>query len=67
MEILLFSTLGIALYLLVISVITLLVKKHSKKKLKNFKPIYLRKLDNTTNDNIEEAIQYLKLTNSIKD
>ena len=66
MEILLYSTLGIVLLLLVISVITLLVEKYIRKKLKNFHPVYVRKLDNTTNDNIKEAMQYLKLTNSIK-
>ena len=66
MEILVYVILGIVLLLMFISIITLLLKKFCEKKLKDFHPIFLGKLNNKNNDNINEAMQYLKLTNSIK-
>ena len=65
-EMLVYVFLGIVLLLMFISVITLLLKKSCEKKLKNISPIYLGKLNDKTNDNINKAMQYLELTNSIK-
>ncbi len=66
MRILLYVTLGIVLLLVFIALVTFLVKTYAEKKLKNLHPIYLGRLNDDHNDSIEAAIQYLELTNSIK-
>ena len=66
MRILLYVTLGIVLLLIFITLVTFLTVTYAKKRVKNIHPIYLGKLENNYSDSIESAMQYLKLTNSIK-
>ncbi len=66
MKILIYVILGFILLLLFIYLITLLLQKSIEKKLNNFNPIYLGKLDDNTDDDILGAMQFIKLTNSIK-
>ena len=66
MKILIYVILGFILLLLFIYLITLSLQKNIEKKLNNFNPIYLGKLDDNTDDDISEAMQFIKLTNSIQ-
>ena len=66
MKILIYVILGFILLLLFIYLITLLLQKSIEKKLNNFHPIYIGKLDDNTDDDILGAMQFIKLTNSIK-
>ena len=57
MKILIYVILGFILLLLFIYLITLSLQKNIEKKLNNFNPIYLGKLDDNTDDDISEAMQ----------
>lgn len=61
------QTLGIILLVSVITFIVSTYMRYFEKQLKNSRTyIYLSKLDDSnSNDNINEAVKYLKLTNGI--
>lgn len=66
MTILLYAILGTLLEVAIVAILTIgLTRHYYHKKLKNFHPIFLGKLDDNQEDDIANAMQYLKLTNGI--
>ena len=65
MTILLYAILEILLEVAIVVALTIGLTRHYHKKLKNFHPIFLGKLDDNQEDGIANAMQYLKLINGI--
>lgn len=65
MTILLYAILGTLLEVAIVAILTIGLTRHYHKKLKNFHPIFLGKLDDNQEDDIANVMQYLKLTNGI--
>ena len=65
MTILLYAILGTLLVVAIVAIITIGLTKHYHKQFKNFHPIFLGKLDDNQEDDIANAMKYLKLTNGI--
>ena len=65
MTILLYAILGTLLEVAIVAILAIGLTRHYYKKLKNFHPILLSKLDDNQEDDIANAMQYLKVTNSI--
>lgn len=56
---------GVFALILVVFVVTVAITKANSKEIKNMRNVYLGKLANT-DSSIQNAMQYLKLTNGIK-
>ncbi len=65
MNILLYAILGTLLVVAIVAILTIGLTRYYHKKLKNFHPIFLGKLDDNQEDDIANAMKYLKLTNGI--
>ena len=55
---------GIAIFMFFVAVVTFIVYKLSSRKVQKLTNVYLGRLENS-DASIQEAVQYLKLTNSI--
>ena len=55
---------GIAIFVFFVAVVTFIVYKLSSRKVQKLTNVYLGRLENS-DASIQEAVQYLKLTNSI--
>ncbi len=65
MTILLYAIFGTLLEVTIVATLTIGLTRYFHKKLKNFHLIYLGKLDDNQEDDISNAMKYLKLTNGI--
>lgn len=65
-EIVLWILFGLVMLIVFISFITFVIYKSASQHIKQFSNIYLGKLENT-DASIQQAMKYLKLTNSINE